>query len=373
MTYNQIIEKLKSEGNYRFTTPPSASNRSDIIDLTTNDYMGFATDESLVREFFSNPVNLKHAFSSSASRLLAANRSTYDSLENKLGNLYGKSALLFNSGYHANTGLISALCDNSTVILADKLVHASIIDGIKLSGAPFERWRHNDTAHLEKLLTKHSSAERILIVAESVYSMDGDRADIEALIKLKERYPQAMLYIDEAHAVGCVGPQGLGLVAACSAPEKVDVVVGTFGKALASQGAFAVMSELLRDIAVNKARSFIFSTAIPPISVAWSEFVLDHSLSADSKREHLQRIGSRLCSGLGLEMDGSHIVPYIIGDAKKTLLLSQQLLEEGIKILPIRTPTVPPGTERLRISLNADLTDSQIDTVIDVLNTIIKR
>ncbi len=186
---------------------------------------------------------------SSASRLLAPRQIEYTNLEVFLSLLYRKhrggdtSALLFNSGYHANTGLIASIAGGgNTMILADKLVHASIIDGIILSRAPFRRFRHNDFNHLEQLLHENASQHRnILVIVESVYSMDGDKADIERLLRLKKEYPNILLYVDEAHAFGVIGPKGLGLAAASSAPGEVDIIVGTFGKAAASMGAFAIV------------------------------------------------------------------------------------------------------------------------------------
>lgn len=367
MNYQAYIDRLKSSGNFRTTASSAApQDEASLLDLSLNDYMGFAANAALHNSFMADFANRRLAMTASSARLLSADRTEYDCLESRLAELYGRPALLFNSGYHANTGLVSALADKDTVILADKLVHASIIDGIKLSGARFERWRHNDLSHLERLIHRHADAERLLIIAESIYSMDGDSADINGLIDLRRLYPSVMLYVDEAHAVGVCGPQGLGLVAASKAPCEVDVVVGTFGKALASQGAFAILPTLLRDVAVNRARSFIFSTALPPLTVAWTRYVIEHSLRQDALREHLAALGRRLGGKLGLEGDSSHIIPYIIGDASETVELSRRLLaEEGLKILPIRTPTVPAGTERLRISLNAAMTEADVDRVAE--------
>lgn len=369
MNYKAYTDRLKADGNFRYTAAlRSTGDEASLLDLSLNDYMGFAADRKLRESFFADPANQCLAMTASSARLLAADLREFERLEARLEELYGRPALLFNSGYHANTGLVSALADSDTVILADKLVHASIIDGIKLSGASFERWRHNDLTHLERLIRKHSSAERLLVIVESVYSMDGDRADIDALIDLKRRYPQVMLYVDEAHAVGATGPRGLGLVAASKSPHEVDVVVGTFGKALASQGAFAVMDGLIRDVAVNRARSFVFSTALPPICVAWTRHVLEHSLQCDEQRVRLAAHGAGLSEKLGLTGHHSHIIPYIIGDAAETVRVSRRLLDDfSIKILPIRTPTVPPGTERLRISLSASLSTEDIDLVASAI------
>ena len=186
-------------------------------------------------------------------------------------------------------------------IAADRLVHASIIDGIRLSGAPWRRWRHNDLRHLEKTLEKEAADyDRVLIVVESVYSMDGDRADLRSLVETKRKYPNALLYVDEAHAFGVEGPQGLGLSMELGAADAgaVDIIVGTFGKAAASSGAFAAMSPTLRDYALNRARSFIFSTALPPLNCAWTHHVVSRMTGMDAEREHLRLLCRRLHDGL---------------------------------------------------------------------------
>lgn len=304
---------------------------------------------------------------SSASRLLSGRQREYEELENFLGQLYGRPCLLFNSGYHANTGMIQALADSKTLIVADKLVHASIIDGITLSKAPFTRFRHNDLGHLEKIMEKEAANhERVLIVVESVYSMDGDRADIDSIITIKRRYPNAMLYVDEAHAFGVEGPQGLGLCKESAEFGDVDIVVGTFGKACASAGAFCAVSPTLRDYLVNRARSFIFSTSLPPMTVAWTHFMIETFLTMDAERSQLRLLGQRLHDHLQplspkTVITPSHIQPLVVGSADRAVELSRRLLEEGFKVLPIRTPTVPPGTERLRISLSAAIPIEEID------------
>lgn len=208
--------------------------------------------------------------------------------------------------------------------------------------------------------------ERVLIVVESVYSMDGDRADIDSIIAIKRRYPNAMLYVDEAHAFGVEGPQGLGLCKESAGFGDVDIVVGTFGKACASAGAFCAVSPTLRDYLVNRARSFIFSTSLPPMTVAWTRFMIETFLTMDAERSQLRLLGQRLHDHLQplspkTAITPSHIQPLVVGSADRAVELSRRLLEEGFKVLPIRTPTVPPGTERLRISLSAAIPIDEID------------
>ncbi|MDE5980054.1 MAG: 8-amino-7-oxononanoate synthase, partial [Muribaculaceae bacterium] len=345
-----------------------------VIDFSTNDYLGIGGDAELQARFFSDPASLKVPMTSSASRLLASRQIEYDNLEVALRLLYSKrrgddtGALLFNSGYHANTGLIPAVASKGTYIIADKLVHASIIDGIILSKAPFTRFRHNDYGHLRELLSKHAPDHKnILVIVESVYSMDGDRADIEALLGLRREFPNVSLYVDEAHAFGVLGPRGLGLVADSSAPWEVDFVIGTFGKAGASMGAFAITSSKTREYLINTARSFIFSTALPPMQIAWSRFTLSRMLHGDDLRKHLGELAVELQKVLSLfsviPIEVSHIQPLIIGDPKEAVELSSRLLFYGIKALPIRKPTVPAGTDRLRFSLSAAMTDNDISVL----------
>ena len=272
--YADILDSLRLGGNLR--TIPEECVAEAVTDFSSNDYLGLAARPELQEEFFADPQRRRIPMTSSASRLLSARQREYDALERRLGELYGRPCLLMNSGYHANTGLIAALADSRTLIVADKLVHASIIDGIVLSKAPFERFRHNDLGHLERILAKAAGKyESVLIVAESVYSMDGDRADISGLAALRRRTPGAMLYIDEAHAVGAEGPGGLGLCRASECYADVDVIVGTFGKAFASMGAFCAVSPVVRDYLVNRSRSLIFSTALPPITAEWTRFLLE--------------------------------------------------------------------------------------------------
>lgn len=365
MTYATTLAALEASGNLR--SIPEGDTRDSLIDLSSNDYLGIASRPGLQEEFLSSPEARAIPLTSSASRLLSGRQTEFTRLESMLADLYGRPALLFNSGYHANTGLVSALAsEKGTCIIADRLVHASIIDGIILSRAPFTRFPHNDTARLEHIITRHEAeCERILVIVESIYSMDGDTAPLRELASIRERHPKVMLYVDEAHAFGVCGPHGLGLAATLPDPSVADIVVGTFGKACASTGAFAVMDETLRAYAVNRARSLIFSTSLPPLQAAWTRFVIERMIGMDAERAKLDMLGRRLAEAIG--SSPSHIIPHITGDAGEAVRLSHSLLEEGFKVLPIRTPTVPPGTERLRISLSAALDADDIDRFTSTL------
>lgn len=371
--FQDTLTALSLSGNLR--SIPSGATPAGVTDLSTNDYLGLAARLDLQERFLNDCAQASgQLMTSSASRLLASSQEAFSGLENKLSGLYrGRAALLFNSGYHANTGLVSALASGGdTVVIADKLIHASAIDGIALSRAPFERFRHNDLRHLSRLLEKHRSAQRILVIVESIYSMDGDSAPIDALIDLKRSFPQMMLFVDEAHALGVAGPGGLGLCAASGRMDEVDVIVGTFGKALASSGAFCIVSPVVREFLVNRARSLIFSTAIPPLCALWTSLMLDTMLGMDAERAHLRALAAALQCRLQplspeFPIPASHIQPLVIGNAAMTVNLSTRLLGEGFKVLPIRTPTVPPGTERLRISLSAALSLYSVERLADCI------
>lgn len=352
------LDRLSSSGNFR-SIPQEAL--STVHDFSSNDYLGIAGDISLRNDFLRSLSAETFLPTSSASRMLAAPQKAYSRLEDFITGLYDRPALLFNSGYHANTGMLAALGGKNTLFVADKLVHASIIDGMVLSGSRFERFRHNDYAHLERIIERLGSGyERLVIVAESVYSMDGDRADIGALIRAKRLHPDTVLYLDEAHAVGVIGPSGLGL--GISHGGDVDIIVGTLGKAYASAGAYAVMSPVMRRFMVNTCRSLIFSTALPPVTAAWSLATMRRSLEMDADRERLRNLAASLAEKLG-SAEASHIQPLIIGDAALTVEISRKLLADGFKVLPIRTPTVPPGTERLRFSLSAAISPETVEAL----------
>lgn len=355
MDFDKTLDYLRLQGNLR-TIP--TGDTDGIIDFSSNDYLGIANDMELLARFNSSLADIPIRFTSSASRLLSGQQSSHNELEKLLGDLYSRSVLIMNSGYHANTGAISALAGEGTLIVADKLVHASIIDGITLSRAPFERFRHNDMEHLRRILHKKANGfERVLIITESIFSMDGDSAPLDELCKIRREIPNALLYVDEAHAFGVLGHAGLGL---CQNMPEVDIIVGTFGKAAASSGAFiAGNSRTLIDFIINRARSFIFSTALPPVNCAWTVNVINHILGLEARRKQLHCLGQQLATVLQpyshTEISPSHIQPLIIGDAFRTVQISEQLMQKGFKVLPIRTPTVPSGTERLRFSLSASI------------------
>lgn len=371
--YKSILAGYDADGRLR-TIPPDRSG-TGLIDLCSNDYLGLAACD-----YASVPQQITPAdMSASASRLLASRQHDFDAVEKYLEKLYGRPALLFNSGYHLNVGCISALAVSGTVILSDKLIHASAIDGIRLSGAEYARWRHNDIGHLERLVEKYSPAsKRILIVAEAIYSMDGDEVDLKGLVELKRRHPNVMLYLDEAHSFGVRGEKGLGLAEECGAIDDVDIIAGTLGKAGASAGAFAITTPLLRSFLVNTARSLIFSTGLPPVTARHTLANLRRIAEMREERKHLKEISARFRKAIH-DITGeptvstSQIVPLHVGDAAKAVEMAAQLRLRGVDALAIRRPTVPPGGERIRFSLNASLDDEMIDRVISIVKDINRK
>ena len=281
-----------------------------------------------------------------------------------------EAALVFNCGYHANTGSLPAICTPRTLVLADKLVHASLIDGLRLSTATTQRYRHNDLGHLERLLQKQIDAfEQVIIVTESIFSMDGDKADLRQLVEIKRRYPgKVMLYVDEAHAFGLFGAQGLGCAEADGCIADIDLLVGTFGKAAASAGAYLVCSQLMRQWLINKMRPFIFTTALPPINWQWTLLVLQHLASFADRRKRLLGLADLLRAALkakGYDCPSeSHIVPLTVGPSPDAIRLAEHLQRQGFYVLPVRPPTVPEGTARLRFSLTASMTEADIRRLI---------
>lgn len=375
----QELQRLKEQSNLRSLPRMTHNGRDVIVDgqrmlnLSSNDYLGLAADSSLREKFLHTLTPDTFLPTSSSSRLLTGNFTVYEELEAELSRLFGtEAALVFNSGYHANIGILPAVSDAQTLILADKLVHASLIDGIRLSSARCIRYRHNDLPQLERLLKEHHASYRqIIVVTESVFSMDGDEADLAALAQLKRRYDNVLLYVDEAHAFGVRGRQGLGCAEESGNIADIDFLVGTFGKAAASAGAYLACRKVIREYLVNRMRTLIFTTALPPVNIAWTLFVVRKLAGMGERREHLAHISRTLREALqarGYNCPGtSHIVPMIIGPSADTRLRADALQRHGFYALPVRPPTVPEGTSRIRFSLTADIQEREIEELIQHL------
>ncbi len=365
--YNYILEDLKEHSHFRNIKNFEGKDEKYIhfkgkklLNLSSNNYLGFA-DNKNITELFLNCAGNKYSFGSASARLLTGTLPIYKELENLITELYNTDmTLLFNSGYHANVGINSTIASRGDVIFSDKLNHASIIDGMQLSKAKFFRYLHNDMENLEKLLIKErKNFKNAVIVSESVFSMDGDIADLKKLVELKQKY-NCILILDEAHAFGVFGKTGLGVCEDLGIINDVDLIVGTFGKAIGSTGAFATGKKTLVEYLINKARSFIFSTALPPINIAFSKWIIENQLPKSyEKRMQMLNLGRNAGSE-------SHIIPVIIGGNKETVDICEVLFHNGYFTLPIRPPTVPEGTSRLRLSLTTEINEKELFDAISL-------
>ena len=379
--YAEQLDQLRQQGNFRqFRSNQQQGKTIEIqqqqmLNLSSNDYLGLASDLRLREQFFDETPNAQRLMSASSSRLLTGNFPAYEQLEATLTQLFhGRAALLFNSGYHMNIGILPALADAKTLILADKLVHASMIDGIRLSSAKYLRYRHNDLAHLQQLLTQYhadENYERIIVVTESIFSMDGDETDLVALVALKQQFAKVMLYVDEAHAIGVRGQQGLGCAEQYGVIDAIDFLVGTFGKAVASIGGYLICDPIIRDYLINRMRPLIFSTAQPPICMAWTQFMLNQIVHMQAQRQHLAALSQSIQQGIQAKgfacPSTSQIVPVIIGDSTATVSKARQLQTAGFYVMPVRPPTVPQGSSRLRICLNTQFETEDLTPLLDLL------
>jgi 8-amino-7-oxononanoate synthase len=346
-----------------------------LINFSSNDYLGLANDPRL-REAAVGAIN-QFGVGAGASRLMSGTQPPHLCLESALAKWKGMpAALCFNSGYATALGTLPALATKSDVVLLDKLCHASLIDGAKLSGATLRVFPHNQLAklksHLEWARRERPNA-RILIVTESVFSMDGDRVPLRDLVELK-KYFNALLLLDEAHAIGVIGPNGRGLAAAENLSDDVDVQMGTLSKALGVSGGYICGSRNLIEWLINRARSFIFSTAPPPGLAAAALAAVDFISSAEGedRRRILWRNIEILRERLSLD-SGSAIFPRIVGDEQAALELATDLQAEGFFVPAIRYPTVAKGAARLRITVTAVHTAEQICSLCDAIKNLKKQ
>ena len=346
-----------------------------LINFSSNDYLGLANDPRL-REAAIGAIN-QFGVGAGASRLMSGTQPPHLCLESALAKWKGMpAALCFNSGYATALGTLPALATKSDVVLLDKLCHASLIDGAKLSGATLRVFPHNQLAKLKSHLEwagRERPNARILIVTESVFSMDGDRAPLRDLVELK-KYFNALLLLDEAHAIGVIGPNGRGLAAAENLSDDVDVQMGTLSKALGVSGGYICGSGDLIEWLINRARSFIFSTAPPPGLAAAALAALDFISSAEGedRRRLLWRNIDILRERLSLH-SGSAIFPWIIGNEQAALELATDLQAEGFFVPAIRYPTVAKGAARLRITVTAVHTAEQICSLCDAIKNLKKQ
>jgi len=374
---DDALKAIRARGQWRELLPSALADEGRImrggralIDFSSNDYLGLARHPLLAER--AGEWAARHGAGAGASRLVTGTGEAHLAVEARIAAFkQAEAALLFASGWQANAAVIPALVAAApgAVVFADRLVHASMHAGCAAAGVRQVRFRHNDLAHLEDLLaTRGAGAPARIILTESVFSMDGDRADIAALAAIAQAH-DALLYVDEAHATGVLGPQGRGL---CAGVAGVDVVMGTFSKAFGAFGAYVAGSRRLRDYLVNACGGFIFSTAPPPAVLGAIDAALDLVPGMEPQRAHLAMLGARLREGLaarGFDTAGSstQIVPAIIGGEAETLALSARLGGAGMLAAAIRPPTVPKGTSRLRLALRAGHGEAEVDALLGAL------
>jgi 8-amino-7-oxononanoate synthase len=342
-----------------------------LVNLCSNDYLGLASDRRLVAGAVAAAE--REGAGAGAARLVAGDLPVHGALERRLAAFkHAEAALLFSSGYHANAGIPAALVDRDDAIFSDRLNHASIIDGCRLSLARTHRYAHADVDALARLL-RETRARRKLVVTDAVFGMDGDAAPLARIAELC-RDEGAMLYVDEAHATGVLGPTGAGWAEAEGV--RPDVVMGTLGKALGSFGAFAAGSAALCAWLTSRARTFIFTTALPPAACGAALAALDVLAGEPERRARLHALAARMKEGLSaLGFDMSRVVapifPVVLGEEALALEASRRMRERGFFVRAIRPPTVPPGTSRLRVSLTAGHTEQQVDAFLASLREVV--
>lgn len=370
--YEEKLEELKKESNFRYLKDFIQEgkflvlNNSKLLNLSSNDYLGISIDENIKDNFLSS---YKGKLENPSARLLSGSNKPFFELENLIQEeLNVEAAVLFNSGYHANVGIYSAFLNRDDVVFIDKLNHASIIDGIYLSGAKLIPFNHLDYDDLENKLKKYRNQYKNAIIStETLFSMDGDIADIKKLVELKNKF-NSILIIDEAHSFGVYG-NGKGICHSLNLTNEIDLIMGTFGKAVGSYGAFAAGKKVLINYLINFARSFIFSTALPEVMVSFSKFILENYIfSSDKLQNKLFDITNYTLSKFPDTLSKSYIIPVILGENERAVMVSNELIKNGFYVLPIRYPTVKKGSARIRISLNPFITKDEIDSFSKIIS-----
>ncbi len=376
------IEKIRETGLFRklrtVSTPQEAVftlDGSEVVNFSGNNTLGLATHPALARAA-ENSLQ-KYGMGSGASRLISGNMTPHEELEKELAVFtHRERALYFPSGYQANIGVIPALAGKGDVILSDELNHASLIDGIRLSGAERRIYPHNNVSKLEQELEAAPDDSRVLVVTESLFSMEGDRAPLVEILKLKGRVREFLLYLDEAHAMAAIGPLGAGIAAESGAGHEVDLVLGTLGKGFGVGGAFIASEPDLIELVINRARSFIYTTAPPPHLAAAASAALKLVLEGDSLRERLRQnsdaLRERIERNIGQAPSGcDHIIPVLVPGVDKVMAACAGMLDEGIFCQGIRPPTVPHGRCRLRFSVSAAHTAEHLEAAAEALKKVL--
>lgn len=378
--FRQDLEQLSQQDLYRsrrvIDGPQSVVlnvNGKSVINFSSNDYLGLANHPEVLAAF--KMAVDQYGVGSGSAHLICGHSRAHHALEEELAEFTGREkALLFSTGYMANVGVISALVGRGDYVLEDRLNHASLLDGGLLSRAQFSRFKHADYADLQAHIL--NSAGRKLVVSDGVFSMDGDLADLPLLVELVDQY-QAGLLIDDAHGFGVLGKNGGGIVEYFGLTQnQVPILMGTLGKAFGTFGAFVAGSDELIEWLIQKARSYVFTTALPPAVAEATRTSLRLLLTESWRREHLQALIARfrlgaLQQGLQLMDSFTPIQPILVGDSQQVMTISSALLERGFLLSPIRPPTVPKGTARLRVTFSAEHQYHQVDALLDALSKVI--
>lgn len=376
--FRKQLEQLTSQSlTRRLTMLSSATGPTvqlsgrQVILLSSNDYLGLATHPDVIQAAVH--ATEQYGAGAGASRLVCGTLPPHELLESSLAAFkHTEAALVFSSGYLANLGVITSLIGRGGLILADRLCHASLIDGCRQSGADFRIFRHCDSTHVESLLKRRPSNRPTLIVTDGLFSMDGDLAPLPDLAALADRYGTA-LYVDDAHGTGIMGPTGRGTIEHFDLESKLPFHMGTLGKALGCSGAYVVGPRNMIDYLINTSRPFIFTTAPPPGTMAAAAAALDVVQREPERRTRLWTNRHRLFEGfqrLGYRLTPtvSPILPILVGDAAKTLAFAEQLLAHGIYAPAIRPPTVPDSTSRIRVTVTSEHTSEHIDEALQAFD-----
>lgn len=368
------LEEIKRQGLFRELRqvggeqgPTILLDGQEVLNFSSNNYLGLANHPAL--QAAARNAMERYGCGSGASRLISGNTTLHQELEEQLAQLKGsETALVFNSGFQANLGVLPTLVGDGDVVFSDSLNHASIIDGCRLSRAKIEIYPHMDLNRLESSLKEAPQRCRKLIVTETVFSMDGDVAPLEKIVELAERHG-AMIMVDEAHGTGVFGPRGAGVVEEMGLSGRILVQMGTLGKALGGFGAYVAGGRDLRDLLINRCRSFVFTTSLPPAVIAMAISAIDLLKKEPERRKALWRNCRILKDGLqslgfSLGETTSQILPLIIGDAQECMSFASGLLDKGVYAQGIRPPTVSPGTSRLRITPMATHRDEQLERAL---------
>ncbi len=379
----ESLREIERQGlcrNLRLTEGPQSReitmNGQKVLNFCSNNYLGLADHPQLrlaaIRAIEAEGVG------SGASRLVCGHMRAHQKLEARLAGFKGTpSALVFSTGYMANVGILASICERGDIIFSDRLNHASIVDGSLLSQAVFKRYPHKDMATLEEWLKSAGGFRRRLIVTDSVFSMDGDIAPLDQIVELAQRY-DAMVMVDEAHAFGVLGQHGKGAVEHFHLEGKVDIQMGTLSKAAGVFGAYCCGSSELIQFLVNRARSFIYTTAMPPAIAAAATAAIDLLEREPQRRENLWKNSVYVRTelqrmGFSTLESQTPIIPLIVKDSQKAVEFSQRLLESGIFVQAIRPPTVPNNTARLRVTVMATHTKEDLDCLLGAIRTVGKH